>query len=254
MSCVELTSTLQSVHSGDALRVSQASAVHAKFNTVFLTGGSRRAKGEQSLEECREYGEDSDTADADSTTPLPVALGEILDRDVSVESIPSSSNDDDTEENLSKEINNDVSGETRSSNRPQRPQDGPRGSVDRNGNERGRPGGGRDYNRDLSFFMDFNNGQDFPLRNRLGYDREQRCRDQVGRIPHDRMCHHYFDCSSPFEEQPLPFVEPYEKECPYPQQFSLETYQCEDYRSVDCAGRQEIVDPCEYLINSSTAQ
>ncbi|GFO29148.1 chitin binding beak protein 1 [Plakobranchus ocellatus] len=83
----------------------------------------------------------------------------------------------------------------------------------------------------------------------VGIAREQRCLEGVRMAPHDTLCHHYFDCSVAYEDQPIPFFQPYERECPYPQQFSTETNQCEDFEKVDCGQRQEFADACDYSFN-----
>ena len=93
------------------------------------------------------------------------------------------------------------------------------GDLGRNGaRNRDRPGGAREgggnrdeersdfFNRNFLetvLFREREDGLDFPRR-RSGLAREQRCQDKQGMVAHENLCHHYFDCSSPYDDQPLP--------------------------------------------------
>ena len=72
------------------------------------------------------------------------------------------------------------------------------GGRDSDGRDGGpRYGGGRHGGR----YKDLDDRFDFP---RSGFAREQRCRDGARMVPHDSLCHHYYDCSSPYHDQPVP--------------------------------------------------
>ncbi|KAK3745049.1 hypothetical protein RRG08_037664 [Elysia crispata] len=205
---------------------------------------------EESLEECQQFDHLSDMAMGDKPGSPTGQLGDRPDKQ-------------DGEKRMQAKKDGDSKPADKSMKKDGTEKDN-MGDSGRNGaRNRDRPGGAREgggnrdeersdfFNRNFLetvLFREREDGLDFPRR-RSGLAREQQCQDKQGMVAHENLCHHYFDCSSPYDDQPLPFVEPYEKECPYPQQFSTETNQCEDYSTVDCGDRQEMVDPCDYHAN-----
>lgn len=60
------------------------------------------------------------------------------------------------------------------------------------------------------------------------------------KLLHEDSCARYYDCGDIGTG-----AEPYLKECPYPQLFNPDTLTCDDYKYVDCQGRNRPVTPCK---------
>lgn len=64
-------------------------------------------------------------------------------------------------------------------------------------------------------------------------------------FPHPDNCAWYFNCSVRPDAVMDTYYSGHVMECPYPQLFSLESRQCEDFEDVQCRGRYEPKSPCE---------
>ncbi|XP_069104084.1 LOW QUALITY PROTEIN: uncharacterized protein [Argopecten irradians] len=67
----------------------------------------------------------------------------------------------------------------------------------------------------------------------------------TARLPNPDSCAQYYDCSNPNTGQ-FTGATPYLRECTHPQLFDLVTFDCLDYRNVQCGNRKQPVSPCDY--------
>ncbi|XP_071103438.1 uncharacterized protein [Haliotis cracherodii] len=75
------------------------------------------------------------------------------------------------------------------------------------------------------------------------------CRRGAPLQPHPDNCAWYFNCSMTPDAVMETFYNGFIMECPYPQLFSADTMQCEDFEDVECRGREEPKSPCDYRAN-----
>lgn len=66
-----------------------------------------------------------------------------------------------------------------------------------------------------------------------------------GVFPHPDNCAWYFNCSVRPDAVQETYYSGHVMECPYPQLFSVDSMQCEDFEDVQCRGRYEPKSPCE---------
>ncbi|ESO92626.1 hypothetical protein LOTGIDRAFT_162544 [Lottia gigantea] len=66
---------------------------------------------------------------------------------------------------------------------------------------------------------------------------------------HSENCAWYYNCSAHPDAVMQTFYSGFIMECPYPQLFSTETKQCEDFEDVKCGDRYEPKSPCDYRAN-----
>ena len=67
-------------------------------------------------------------------------------------------------------------------------------------------------------------------------------------FPHPDNCAWYFNCSVRPDAVMETYYSGHVMECPYPQLFSLESGQCEDFEDVQCRGRYEPKSPCKFCV------
>jgi len=63
------------------------------------------------------------------------------------------------------------------------------------------------------------------------------------RIRDPQHCGQFYDCSISVSQHYVDYL----MECPYPKMFSDVSRACEEYTMVDCLGRMEPKEPCDYL-------
>jgi hypothetical protein len=69
-----------------------------------------------------------------------------------------------------------------------------------------------------------------------------------GLYPHPDNCAWFYNCSLRPDGVMATFFQSHVLECPYPQLFSLDSMQCEDFEDVECRGRYEPKSPCECIV------
>ncbi|KAK7480027.1 hypothetical protein BaRGS_00028760 [Batillaria attramentaria] len=70
-----------------------------------------------------------------------------------------------------------------------------------------------------------------------------------GIFAHPENCAWYYNCSLQPDAVMEKFYGGHVMECPYPQLFSTQSLQCEDFEDVECRGRYEPKSPCDYRAN-----
>ncbi|KAK7490053.1 hypothetical protein BaRGS_00018753 [Batillaria attramentaria] len=75
-----------------------------------------------------------------------------------------------------------------------------------------------------------------------------RCAAGASRFQNPFLCNRYFDCNAA-DAMGNPFLMEHEQECPYPLLYNTFTKTCQEPEMVDCAGRIEPKNPCDYSVN-----